>query len=118
MKTSIVLAAGVLLVAFAAPAFAAEPPKFTASCPTGIEVKSNGKGKVRIGGSKAKVKAFNDTAWEARSENITVDISTGKDGSGLIVNYSVKNGGNGICKVTVKTGAAVDGSSPAGKAAL
>jgi len=136
MKTSIVLAAGALLFAFAAPAFAAEPPKFTASCPTGIEVKSNGKGKVRINGNKAQVKPFNDTAWEAHGEGVTLDITTEKNGSGLIVSYTltgggnggskgkgtgkpVASGGNGICQVTSSGPAAgSSGDSNTGKATL
>ncbi|MEI7598503.1 MAG: hypothetical protein WCJ41_04180 [Aestuariivirga sp.] len=72
--------------------------KFTASCPTGITVKSNGSGKVRINGTKATVKTFSATAWEARIKGIAIDF--GMDGSALTVTYTAKGGANGICQVT------------------
>ena len=52
----ILLAAGVVTFTFTAPALAANPPKFTAACPSGSEVTSNGKGEVLIDGGKANVK--------------------------------------------------------------
>ena len=85
------------LAALATPALA-NPPKFTASCPTGITVKSNGSGKVRINGTKATVKTFSATAWEARIKGIAIDF--GMDGSALTVTYTAKGGANGICQVT------------------
>ena len=87
----------IALAALATPALA-NPPKFTASCPTGITVKSNGSGKVRINGTKATVKTFSATAWEARIKGIAIDF--GMDGSALTVTYTAKGGANGICQVT------------------
>ncbi|PZF76610.1 hypothetical protein DK847_12480 [Aestuariivirga litoralis] len=97
MKPFTLAAAATLLAMLATPALA-NPPKFTASCPTGIEVKSNGKGKVRINGTKATVKTFSSTAWEARANGVSIDF--GVDGSELTVTYTGKGGANGICQVT------------------
>lgn len=91
------IAAAAVLGLMAAPALA-NPPKFAASCPTGITVKSNGKGKVKINGAKATVKTFSATAWEARANGVSIDF--GFDGPDLTVTYTAKGGANGICQVT------------------
>lgn len=91
------LAATAGLALLATPALAS-PPKFTASCPTGITVKSNGNGKVKINGAKATVKTFSSTAWEARANGVSIDF--GFDGPDLTVTYTAKGGANGICQVT------------------
>ena len=90
-------ASAVALATLATPALA-NPPKFTANCPTGIAVKSNGSGKVKINGAKAVVKTFSATAWEARANGIAIDFSY--SGSELLVSYTGKGGANGICQVT------------------
>lgn len=82
---------------FAAPAFAS-PPKFTASCPTGITVKSNGEGRVKINGTRAAVKTFSNKAWEATANGVSIDF--GWDGASLTATYTGKGGANGICQVT------------------
>lgn len=92
-----ILSATAACALLATPALA-NPPKFTASCPTGITVKSNGNGKVRINGTKATVKTFSATAWEARANGISVDF--GFDGPDLTMTYTAKGGANGICQVT------------------
>lgn len=99
-------AAGVLNLAFAAPALAASPPKFAAACPCGSEVTSSGKGEVLIDGGKARVKAMSGTAWQAHLGAVTVDI--GRDGAQVFVSESPKGD---ICQVT-SSGAAgnADGS--------
>lgn len=109
MTTSRALAICIALLALAAPACAAEAPKFTATCPTGIEVKSNGKGKIRINGEKTTVKVFNDNAWEARGNGVAVDIT--RDGSALTLTYTGKAGANGVCTVTSTGSAGNTGSS-------
>ena len=87
----------------------ANPPKFTASCPTGITVKSNGNGKVKINGAKATVKTFSATAWEARVKGIAIDFGT--DGSELTVTYTAKGGANGICQVTSSAASGASGGA-------
>lgn len=102
----ILVASALALATLSLPALAS-PPKFTGSCPTGIAVKSNGKGTVKINGEKAKVKTFNDTAWEAKANGVRIDIA--QDAGGLILSYTAKGGANGICEVT--SAAASGGSS-------
>lgn len=92
MKT-ISFAAGLTVLAVATPALA-DAPKFAATCPNGIEVTSNGNGKIRIDGKKAAVKKMSSTAWQARRDGTTVDI--GRDGSKVFVSVS-PNGD--VCEV-------------------
>jgi len=96
MKRTI-LAAGLALAALSLPAHAAAP-KFTGSCPTGITVKSNGSGTVKINGKKASVKTLNANAWEASANGVRIDIA--RDSAGLMLSYTGKGGANGICQVT------------------
>jgi hypothetical protein len=97
------IAAGLALFALSLPAHAAAP-KFTATCPTGISVKSNGSGTVRINGKKATVKTLNANAWTARASGVTIDIA--RDDSGLQLFYTAKGGANGICQVSSSAGSA------------
>lgn len=111
MKTAI-LAATAILLGLSIPAQAAAP-KFTGSCPTGISVKSNGSGTIKINGKKAKVTTLNDSAWTARAGGVTLDIS--QDASGLQMLYTAKGGANGVCQVSASPGsAASSGAAPAG----
>lgn len=84
--------AGLALVA--TPARASSPPKFTAVCSNGVEVKSNGKGRVRINGQKATVKAVSGTAWKAQLAGTVIDI--GQDGAQVYVSDTSSN----VCEVT------------------
>lgn len=95
MKRLAVLAP-LALLAFM-PEARANVPQLNATCPTGITVKVNHGGTVRINGEKAQVKTFNENAWEARHNKITISIT--KDASGLMVSYTLKGGANGICEV-------------------
>ena len=107
----ITLTVGIAALAIATPAFAnSSAPKFTASCPTGISVKSNGSGKIRINGVKVAVKTFNANSWEARASGVAIDIA--RNGSELIVSYTGKSGANGICQVT--SGGTAGAGAPAG----
>ena len=110
MKGARLLLAATAALLIATPAYA-EPPAFTASCPAGVTVKSNGKGKMRINGGKATVKTFNESAWEAQSNDISINVS--RQDSGLLVTYTGKDG-NGICRVTStgKSGAAKSSDVP------
>lgn len=104
------LAAGFTLLALSLPAHAAAP-KFTATCPTGITVNSNGSGTIKINGKKATVKTLSATAWTAKRSGVTIDI--GNDASGLQLFYTAKGGANGICQVTSSSPAA-SSAAPAG----
>ena len=106
MKT-IALAAWIATLAIiATPALAASPPKFAASCPSGSEITSDGKGMVSIDGSKAALKTMSSTAWQAHLGAMTMDI--GRDGAQVFVSESPKGD---ICKVTSSSAAAnADGS--------
>lgn len=86
------LGAAIALAVLGTPALAANPPKFKASCPSGVEVSSNGNGRVRINGEKANVKAVSSTAWKAKHNGISVDI--GRDGAQVFV-----SAGNDICDI-------------------
>lgn len=103
-------AAGIALAAFTLPALAAAP-KFTGTCPMGIEVKSNGSGTVKINGKKAKVKTINSNAWDATANGVTINIA--RDAGGLMLVYTGKHGANGICQVTSASSSS-GGSSAAG----
>jgi hypothetical protein len=101
-----VLAAGALTIAFTAPVLAAQPPKFAATCPSGSEVTSNGKGEVLIDGGKAALKAMSGTAWQAHLGAMKIDI--GRDGAQVFVSESPKGD---ICQVTSSSAAGnADGS--------
>lgn len=92
-----VLLAAALFGAAAGPAAAADAPAFSASCATGITVKSNGKGKIRINGAKAIVTAYTDNAWAAKGSDVTITVS--RDEAGLLVTYA-SAGANGRCQLT------------------
>lgn len=100
------LAVAATLALLAPPASAATPPQFTASCPSGSEVTSDGKGTVKIDGSKAALKTMSGTAWQARLGAMTIDI--GRDGAQVFASESPKGD---ICQVTSSSAAPnADGS--------
>ena len=78
----------------------ANVPQLTATCPTGITVKVNHGGTVRINGEKARVKTVNSNYWEASHNGVTISIA--KNGAELIVSYTGKGGANGICEVVAE----------------
>jgi hypothetical protein len=92
--------AGILTLVMAAPALAENPPKFSASCPSGSEVTSNGNGKVSIDGGKAALKSMSSTAWQAHLGAMTIDI--GRDGAQVFVSESPKGD---LCQVTSSSAA-------------
>lgn len=87
-------AAGLFLLALAAPTFA-DVPRFTATCPNGTEVKASQHGKVHINGQQAELKTLSSSAWQAHAKGITVDI--GRDGAQVFV--SLAPAGD-VCEVT------------------
>lgn len=92
--------ASILTLVMAAPALAENPPKFSASCPSGSEVTSNGNGKVSIDGGNAALKSMSSTAWQAKLGAMTIDI--GRDGAQVFVSESPKGD---ICQVTSSSAA-------------
>lgn len=106
MKFLTIAAAASTMALLAVPALADTPPKFTASCPGGSEIASDGKGKVSIDGSKASLKTMSGTAWQAHLGAVTVDI--GRDGAQVFVSEAPKGD---LCEVTSSSAAAnSDGS--------
>jgi hypothetical protein len=87
----------------------AKPPKFKATCPTGIEVRVNNAGRVRINGAVAEVKEYNANAWDAKHGGVTISI--GLDGGELSVMYTGKGGANGICQVSSDGSSASSGGA-------
>ena len=94
------LAAAALTIAFTAPVLAADPPKFAATCPSGSEVTSDGKGTVSIDGTKAALKKMSNSAWQAHLGAMTIDI--GRDGAQVFVSEAPKGD---LCKVTSSSAA-------------
>jgi hypothetical protein len=100
MKPITFAAAAAAIALLAAPALAASPPKFTASCPSGSEVESDGKGTVKIDGGKAALKTLSGTAWQAKLGAMKIDI--GRDGAQVFASESPKGD---ICEVTSSSAA-------------
>ncbi len=94
------IALAVAIALLATPALAATPPKFAASCPSGSEVTSDGRGTVEIDGSKAALKTMSGTAWQAHLGAMTIDI--GRDGAQVFASEAPKGD---ICKVTSSSAA-------------
>jgi hypothetical protein len=104
MKT-IAFGTCLMILTIATPAFAGAP-KFTATCPDGVTVKSNGNGKVRINGQKAPVKELTSTSWQANLGSTKIDI--GQDGSKIYVSSQ----GTNVCDVTTGSSGADVASIP------
>jgi hypothetical protein len=89
-------------------------PVFTAECPQGNVVESDGRGHVRVNGRSASVTAFNRNYYEAYSGGVTYTISQNDDGSGLQVGYEPPGGG-GYCQVSSGTSGGGSGSPGMGQ---
>jgi hypothetical protein len=105
MKPAALAAALAGLALIATPALA-DPPKFTATCPGGVTVKSNGSGKVKINGKKVMVMKLSSTSWQASLDGTKIDI--GQDGSKVYVSSQ----GTNICEVTAGSSGADVSSIP------
>lgn len=92
----IVLAA-ISIFAIASPA-AAKIPTLNATCPTGIEVHADEGGPIYINGQEAKLKVFNDNAYDASHGGVTISLTIAPDGTADVA-YTGKGGANGICQV-------------------
>jgi hypothetical protein len=73
-------------------------PFFNATCPGGIEVHADQGGPVYVNGKEAKLKKFNDNAYDAVGGGVTINIAVSPDGSPNVA-YTGKHGANGICQV-------------------
>ncbi|PWJ09658.1 SH3 domain-containing protein [Jannaschia seohaensis] len=88
-----------LAAAALATAAHAEIPPFTAQCPTGITVTWDPAGNVRVNGSPASVRMYNQQYFEATAGGITFPISTDQDGSGLLVGFNPPGSAGGYCTI-------------------
>jgi hypothetical protein len=94
------------LFALCLPAAAiAQAGPFTAECPLGNTVVSDGAGFITVNGNPASVEGFNADYYEARANGITFSIARGNadasNEAGWLVSYTGPNRANGICTVTV-----------------
>ncbi|MEG1038989.1 MAG: hypothetical protein RSE94_03605 [Pseudomonas sp.] len=89
-----------LLVALQAASGAAQAgiPLLNATCPGNIEVHADQGGPIYINGKEGKLKKFNDNAFEARSEGVTISLTIMPDGT-PDVSYTGKNKANGVCQL-------------------
>jgi hypothetical protein len=73
-------------------------PQFNASCPQGTEVHADKGGPIYINGTKANLKTFNETYYEASGSGVTISLSINPDGTAS-VSYTAGGGANGMCQV-------------------
>lgn len=88
------LGAATLLFATAA---SADVPQLNYDCPTNIAVHADQGGPVFINGKEAKLKKFNDNAYEAKGSGVAISLTRNPDES-WDVSYTGKGGANGFCK--------------------
>jgi uncharacterized protein YraI len=81
----------------------AEIPPFSAQCPNGVSITWDPAGNVRVNGSQASVRMYNENYFEASAGGITFPISTDPDGSNLLVGYEPRGSRGGYCTI-VATG--------------
>jgi hypothetical protein len=77
----------------------AQIPSLNATCPGNIEVHADEGGPIYVNGEEAKLKVFNDNAYEARHGHVAISLTINPDGS-PDVSYTGPNGANGICTVS------------------
>lgn len=92
-------------VALALPAAAlAQAGAFTAECPLGNTLESDGTGYIAVNGAPAGVETFNADYYEARvydgaATGYVFSIARGRDAAGWLVSYIGPNRASGICTV-------------------
>lgn len=96
----------------ASPALA-EMPIFAAQCPQGNYVDADRTGTVRVNGSVANVRMFNENYFEASLGRVTYTISRNADGSGLQVGYNPPGSAGGYC--TIMSSAQQPANRPGGR---
>lgn len=90
-------------------------PVFVATCPTDINVDAGRSGVVYINGQKARVKKYDDNAYDFKAGYITISV-TNNPGRAPDVLYTGKRRANGVCTVTGfenASGAGAAGGQPA-----
>jgi len=105
------LGASTLLFATVA---SADIPQLNYDCPTNIAVHADQGGPVFINGKEAKLKKFNDNAYEAKGSGVAISLTRNPDES-WDVSYTAKGGANGFCKPA--TSGAASASSANGTSA-
>lgn len=92
-------------------------PAFSAQCPQGNYVESDGRA-VRVNGAQAQVTPFNRNYYEARVGNVIYSIGLNDDGSDLQVSYDPPGNRGGFCQIVSSGGsgsATGSGSQGAGQ---
>ena len=89
-------------------------PAFTAQCPQGNYVESDGNS-VRVNGRVASVTPFNRNYYEAQAGNVIYAISTGEGGGDLQVSYDPPGSRGGVCTILASGGGSVSGSPGMGQ---
>jgi hypothetical protein len=109
IRNSLLAAPALFALCLPAAAIAQAGP-FTAECPLGNIVVSDGVGFITVNGNPASVEQFNPDYYEARvydgpASGIIFSIARGGDAyqneAGWLVSYTGPNRANGICTVTV-----------------
>lgn len=101
------LAATTLLFAIVA---SADIPQLNYDCPTNIAVHADKGGPVFINGKEAKLKKFNDNAYEAKGSGVAISLTRNPDES-WDVSYTGKGGANGVCQPATSGAASASGTS-------
>lgn len=75
-------------------------PMFNGTCPGGLEIHADEGGPVYVNGREARLKKFNDNAFEASDSGsgVTLSITRSPDG-GVDMSYTGKQGANGVCTI-------------------
>lgn len=92
----------------------ADIPQLNYECPTNIAVHADKGGPVFINGKEAKLKKFNDNAYEAKGSGVAITLTRNPDES-WDVSYTGKGGANGVCQLA--TSGAVSANSTSGTSA-
>lgn len=96
----------------------ADIPQLNFECPTHIAVHADKGGPVFINGKEAKLKKFNDNAYEARGSGVAITLTRNPDES-WDVSYTGKGGANGVCQLAtagVESANSTSGTSATSKA--
>lgn len=88
----------------------ADIPLLNYDCPTNIAVHADQGGPVYINGKEAKLKKFNNNAYEAKGSGVTISLTRNPDES-WDVSYTGKGGANGVCKPATSGAASAAGSA-------
>lgn len=89
-------------------------PAFTAQCPQGNYVESDGR-TVRVNGRVASVTPFNRNYYEARAGNVIYAISTSEGGGDLQVSYDPPGNRGGFCTILASGSGGASGSPGMGQ---